>query len=351
MKVSFENGNPTPYSLDDLRAYNEMVYIARETGYDNQFELRTYDPAEDPLDLLRLERHHVPAAAEINMNTLTHIGRLLEENFINPEDRKNIIFSMMNLLFSNREHLENGGNLAIATNHMSYADLLLLLHSLAVAKIQLSGNLKQDGESILKNHHVIVGRSVSLFKADGLKADGSPGYIVDDVLHQMGGVFQTLPTSQNNGRLSSELRETLAFEFFASYMDTLEKGGQIIFVVASGKEDLIEERRVVLPEISKTNALLFTEANRTRRKGKPTEKTGPGITTIPLFLDWQPLDEKRQPAGQTRASIGVGDPIVADRTRLIVPLLAQQLVTLGNKVRLPATPKIVYEVKETEKTV
>ena len=341
-----------PYTMDELRFYMATQQAMDKAGYSHFLDTREYDPHADPLNVLRLDTSYIPAAEEFDQATFDHIAFLLDTLVITNESRLQIIDQFKTLLEELTPHLKMGYNFAIALNHMSYADLLLLQHCLAAAEIS-SGITPQ-----INKHHVIVRRSVGLFKMNGLRVDGQEGYMIDDALRKLGGVFLTLPLDEGGEKINEEMRNRTAKHLFDEYIEVLKTGGNITFIIPNGKEDVIEDHLLIIPKINNGAGAFFTLPNRERkireRRREPlsgkeyfevVEVIPPQTTiTIPAFLNWQPLNTERMPRGPIPATIHFSkEPIIETRAKTAEQKLAKQIIILGNKVMEKEGITVVYE--------
>ena len=335
---------PEELLLTDTNAaelvYSQMAELMERIGYTNLCSIRPFDKASDPLDILKLDRPHLPGK-EFDPTMFEHIGTLLEALVIHKEDLENVITIMEQLLEDWLPFLDSGENLALLTNHMSYVDVLVVQYCLAAAELRLRGTVSTD------KHHAIVGRSVGLMEMNGLKPDGSIGYIVEDTLLPLGGVFQTIPPDQGDEKLPEPLRNQIGKVFLDSYEAVLGQGGNIIVLAGSGVEDDINKEYVLMHRIKSSTTALLRKPNRIRtikHDGSGKEIKGSGITTLTVFLDLQPIkDGKLQ--GPVHASTAVGSPVVA-RKQGDIHKAIDEFVILGNKIKLPTTPEIIYESEE-----
>lgn len=320
--------------------HGQMAELMGKIGYTNLCSVRPFDEADDPLGILKLDRPHLPGK-EFDSTVFEHIGALLEALVIHKEDLENAIIIMEQLLKEWLPHLDNGGNLALLTNHMSYVDVLVVQYCLAAAELRLRGIVSTD------KHHAIVGRAVGLMEMNGLKPDGSAGYIVEDTLLPLGSVFQTIPPDQGDEELPESLRNQIGKVFLDSYETTLSQGGNIIVLAGSGVEDDINEGHILMHRIKTSTTALLRKPNRTRtirHDGSNKEIKGSGITMLTVFLDLQPIKDGML-QGPVHASIGVGRPVVAQKQGDIHKAI-DEFVILGNETKLSTTPEIIYETEE-----
>lgn len=351
-----QNIEVKPYTMDELRVYMATRQAMDETGYSHLLDAREYDPHLDPFNILRLDQSYIPAAKEFDHIAFDHIAHLLDTLVIEHESRIYIIEQFKILLEEIMPLLKRGCNFAIALNHMSYADLLLLQHCLAAAEIG-----RAEAPQINK-HHVIVRRSVGLFKMNGLKADGSAGYMIDDALRKLGGVFLTLPLDEGGEKISEEIRNRTAKQLLDKYTEVLKTGGNITFIIPNGKEDIMDGHMVTVPKINNGAGAFFALPNRERAirelrrepvSGKEcfevVEVIPPQTTiTIPAFLNWQPLDEHRMPRGPVSATINFSkEPFIETRAKTVEQKLASQIIALGNEVMEKSGVTVIYGDKDT----
>ena len=319
--------------------YKQMAAYMEEIGYTQIFDIRPF-PVEDSLpDVLKLDRPHLPGK-KFDRAIFDHIGTLLEELIIHREDMENIIACLGQLLEEWLPRLDNGENLVLLTNHMSYADILVLQYCLAAAKLRIRGSVSTD------KHHAIVGRVVGLMEKAGLKPNGTTGHIMEDVLLPLGGVFQTVPPDQCDEGLPISLRNEIGRAFLNSYETVLESGGNIILLAGSGIEDDINGKRVMIHRIQSSTTALLRKPNRDRDRSKERGETNPKgyLTTMAIFLDLQPIRNGIL-RGPVHAKIGIGPPVVA-RKQSDIKIISDGLINTGNIEKLSTTPEIIYETKE-----
>lgn len=346
-----------PYSKEDIAVYEAMRYVMGSTGYEQKFRIRELDPKKDPLGVLRIDKPYIPAAP-FNREILEYFNFALDNRIVNREDRLRLVETIKNIYREYGDYLKRGGNIAFLTNHRSYIDGILVLASQAEAELSLNGEGRAPNTN---NHHVISGRSVGLFEMDGVKPNGQPGYMVDDVLHQLGGVFQTIPkdhamqileSGERIDCLPQGLRRLINSAFLEIYLDILKKGGQTVMLAGSGDEDInVPGLGIVMKWVEKGTTRLLSSPNLKQGEGRtlimpPDDEelanTPGSLLTIPLFIDCYPWNKKGELIGSAGIGCAVGTPFFARNPEDVHQKGMNQLVILGNECRLPDTPTISY---------
>ncbi len=346
------------YSFGDMWLVREqMVREMEKTGYNNLFTART--PDDDPLGTWRLDHPHIPAEETFNEAVFEHIGTLLDRDVILRKDRIKLTSVIdEQILEPCLPTLDQGENVAIVTDHMSYADLLLIMYCIADAK-------RRRGRNPTSNQHMILGRSVNLFAKPNLKLgrNGKPelGYMIDDVLRYLCGVLQTLPPDQGGVEISSELRTLIGLRFMTKYLSILEQTegqteGQIILAALSGIEDkrVRDENNdevILMHRIQNSTKHLLSFPNKKQKvkqdDGSVIEKDGPGIKTLGFFLDLQLRDRLGNFCGPARASGKASSQLVVVNSLAEAQAVMEEIASLGNSGgKLDQTPPIMYQAKD-----
>jgi len=321
------------YSPRDVRVRQAMVERMATSKHGVAFTPRELDKEKDPFRVLSTDLPHLDARP-FDQKEHDRLKEILGKVLVTPESFEKCVDTIYEILTDPEviEHLEGGGNLIFATSHISYIDLPALLMALAEAKLRASNGESADTE----NHHVIIGRMVGLFKMAGLGKDFSEGYVVDDGLLRLGGVFQTVPISETGSVVTEDDTKEINGIFGPKYNDIINKGGQIIVFAPSGEQHKINDiGQSVMKYVKKGSARLIFMGNRSSDKNR----------TYGTFIDCQPFDGEGNFRGPADLVIAVGEPFFPHTAKEVQEILMPGVEALGNQHRHSFTPEIVYERK------
>ena len=266
------------YTRADANVYNQLRHDMETTSHGGLFSVREF--RDDPMGLLHLE----DAYFEPKLFDPERFDQLKESilwpGIITRDSYERLVDSMAGVLDDGpvHDHIspKNGGSLLWATNHISYADIAVMMAARTDVNVR-AGHKEPNG-----THVAIASRLISLFALPGLARDGGVGFVVEDGLLEMGGYLQTVPASASGSHLKSLMTHDVNAPVRLAYHRLLNRGTEF-FVAPSGTQDKPSEdgRYLVMDTVSRGTVRMLTEPNE--------EQGAERLMTVPVFVDCNPF--------------------------------------------------------------
>jgi hypothetical protein len=265
------------YTAEDVRVYEHLRGEMEATTHGQLFQAR--EMSDDPPGLLHLENAYFDPLPFDREKFEWLKSEIILPLIIKPEAYEGLVESMATVLDTGEVHdhlTRGGGSLAWATNHISYADIAVLMA--ARAEVNVRAGHKTPNET----HVAIASRLVSIFRLDMLREDGEPGYVVEDGLLFLGGYLQVVPASASGSRLRAISGHDINAPARVAYDRLLNR--RLEFMLApSGTQDKVDGTKLVMDAASRGTVKMLTEPNETRGAER--------LMTVPLFVDCNPFVE------------------------------------------------------------
>lgn len=319
-----------PYTPADQRVYDQLRHEMETTSHGGLFSIR--DMSDDPLGLFHLEQAHFePKSFDPDRFQELKEG-ILWPGIITRESYEQLVDGIETVLDSSivQDHVspESGGSLLWATNHISYADIAVLM----AARTEV--NVRARHQAPNTTHVAIASRLISLFALSGLARDGSVGYVVDDGLLELGGYLQTVPSSASGSRLRSITGADVNTPVRTAYHRLLNRGTEFL-VAPSGTQDKVDEAgdHLVMDTVSRGTVGMLTEPNQ--------EPGAERLMAIPLFVDCNPFAGGGW-AGAVDATHQTLEPRVLHDTAEVTAMM-EEIAREGTIYKRPGTLPIIYK--------
>lgn len=263
------------YTTEDTRVYEHLRGEMETSSHGGLFGVR--EMSDDPLGLLHLNNAYFEPIGFDRDRFEWLKEEILLQLIIKPDAYAGLVDGMSAVLDTGQVHdhiTKGGGSLAWATNHISYADIAVLMAARTEANVRTGHNAPNE------THVAIASRLVSLFQLGGLRDTGVPGYVVDDGLLYLGGYLQTVPSSASGSRLRAISGHDINAPARVAY-DRLLNRRREFMLAPSGTQDKVSGTHLVMDTVSRGTVKMLTE---------PNENAGAErLMTIPLFIDCDPF--------------------------------------------------------------
>lgn len=315
---------------EDVRVYEYLRDEMAATSHGGLFLPR--ERSDDPLGLLHLENAYFGPFPFDQEKFEWLKEKILLPLIITPDAYNRLVDSMSEVLDTGEVHdhlTKGGGSLAWATNHISYADIAVLMA--ARTEVNVRAGHKMPNET----HIAIASRLVSMFQLDALREDKKPGYVVDDGLLYLGGYLQTVPASASGSKLrgvmgSNDINSPARLEY-----DRMLNLRREFMLAPSGTQDKQspDGKSLVMDAVSGGTVKMLAGPNKTHGAER--------ILTVPLFIDCNPFG-KGGWDGAVNASHRALPPRYLHELQDVTDMM-EEIAAEGTVHKLPGTLPIRYQ--------